>query len=221
MSGRGADSFVMTSAHPSIKELILVPSLITLAITVLRLVGELQNWAPALFSKAAGGGGALVGISWLILVFGAVFGWRLTRMGHGAASPLKVSGLAFLVGAAVTVCSFGIGQVAGQNALFGAFILGSIAAVYLTRSLWPALWRTLLAYAFAARIPVALVMLVAILGNWGTHYDVPPPNFPEYSPFVKWVLIGLLPQMTIWIYMTVIGGLVTGGIAGAVAAKKS
>jgi len=212
----------MTESRPSIKELILVPSAITLAITLLRLVGELQNWGPPLFNKAAGGGGALIGISWLILVFGAVFGWRLTRAGHGAASPLKVSGLAFVIGLVVGFGSFGIGQLAGPNGFFGAFILGSIVAVVLTKSLWPELWQALLAYAFAARIPVALLMLVAIMGNWGTHYDVPPPGFPDaYSPFVKWVLIGLLPQMTIWIYMTVIGGLVTGGIAGAVAGKKS
>jgi len=211
----------MTDTRPPVRELILVPSLITLGITLLRLVGELQNWSPGLFSRAAGGGGSLIGISWLILVFGAWFGWRLTRTGHGASGPLKVSGLAFLVGLAVGFGSFGIGQIGGQNAFFGAFICGSIAAIFLTRNLWPALWRTLVAYAFAARIPVALLMLVAILGNWGTHYDVPPPGFPDtYSPFVKWVLIGLLPQLTIWIYMTVIGGLVAGGMAGAVAGRK-
>ena len=39
-------------------QLILVPAVITLAVTLLRLVGELQDWSPALFSKAPGGGGA-------------------------------------------------------------------------------------------------------------------------------------------------------------------
>ena len=212
----------MSEPEPKVKDLILIPSVITLAITLLRLVGELQNWSPSLFSKTAGGGGSLIGISWLILVFGAWFGWRLTKMGHGAQNPLKVSGLAFLVGLTLSLAAFGIGQAFGQNALFAVFILGSIVAVFATKSLWPALWRTLLAYAFAARIPVAIVMLVAIFANWGTHYDVPPPGFPDtYSPFMKWFLIGLLPQMTIWIYMTVIGGLVAGGIAGAIARKKN
>ena len=182
----------------------------------------MQNWSPSLFGKAAGGGGSLIGISWLIFVFGGWFGWRLTLMGHGAENPLKVSGLAALVVLVVGVASFGIGQVAGQNAFFGVFIVGAIVAIFLTRTLWPALWQTLLAYAFAARIPVALLMLVAILGNWGTHYDVPPPGFPDtYSPFVKWLLIGLLPQLTLWIYMTVVGGMVTGGIAGAIARSTS
>jgi hypothetical protein len=204
-----------------VKDLILVPSLVTLAITLLRLVGELQNWSPALFSKAAGGGGALVGISWLIVVFGAYFGWRLAQMGHAPASAGKVAGVALMVVLGVGFAVFGVGRVAGQNAMFGVFVLASIAAVALTKTLWPELWRTLLAYALAARLPVVIVMLVAILGNWGTHYDVPPPNFPDtYSPFVKWVLIGLVPQLTIWIYMTVLGGLFFGGLAAFAARKR-
>ena len=44
---------------------------------------------------------------------------------------------------------------------------------------WPALGRTLLAYGLAARIPVALLMLVAMLGNWGTHYDARPSYPPD------------------------------------------
>jgi hypothetical protein len=43
--------------------LILWPALIALAITLLRLAGELQGWSSVLFNPAAGGGGALVGIS--------------------------------------------------------------------------------------------------------------------------------------------------------------
>jgi len=212
----------MSEKRPSIRELILVPSVITLAITVLRLVGELQNWSSSLFSKAPGGGQSLIGISWLIFVFGAWFGWRLTKAGQGVPNPLKVSGFALLVGLGVSLASFGVAQFAGPNGFFAVLIVGSIVAIYLTMSSWPALWHTLLAYALAARIPVAVLMLFAILGNWGTHYDVPPPGFPDtYSPIVKWLLIGLLPQMTIWIYMTVIGGLITGGIAGAIAARKN
>ncbi len=202
-----------------VKELILVPSLITLAVTILRLVGELQDWSAALFSKAAGGGGSLVGISWLIVVFGFYFGWRLTRAGYPAESPGKTIGLSLLAVLAVGLVSSAAGQV-NQNAFFAVFIVGSIAAVAATARLWPALWKTLLAYAFAARIPVALVMLFAILGNWGTHYDVAPPDFQAYSPVMKWLLIGLVPQLTIWIYVTVVGGLVFGGLAGLIARRR-
>ncbi len=203
-----------------VKDLILVPSVITLAVTLLRLIGELQNWSPALFNKTAGGGFALVGISWLIVVFGFYFGWRLTRMGYAPASAGKVAGLSVLIVLAVGVASFLAGRIS-QNAFFAIFILGAVAAIVATKSLWPALWKTLLAYAFAARIPVAIVMLLAIFGKWGTHYDVLPPDFPDTdSPFMTWVLIGLVPQMTLWIYMTVVGGMFFGGIAAAIARKR-
>ncbi len=69
------------SQETSPGKLILVPAVITLAITLLRLVGELQGWSPGLFSRAAGGGGALVGISWLVPIFGAWFGWKLAKAG--------------------------------------------------------------------------------------------------------------------------------------------
>jgi hypothetical protein len=73
----------------------------------------------------------------------------------------------------------------------------------------------LLAYGLAARVPVAIVMLVAILGNWGTHYDVTQPNFPAMSPIAKWLLIGLLPQLTMWIWFTIAAGMICGAVAVA------
>jgi len=210
----------MTESRMSIKDLILVPSVITLGVTLLRLVGELQGWSPALFGKQAGGGGSLVGISWLIPVLGIYFAVRLVRAGEGPASAGKVVGVSLLLILAVVGLGFGLNKL-GQTAFFVGWMLASVAAVVLSASLWPALWRTLLAYAFAARIPVVLVMLAAILGNWGTHYDVSPPDFPEYSPLMKWVLIGLLPQMTIWIFMTVVFGLFVGGLTALVVKRKT
>jgi hypothetical protein len=94
----------------------------------------------------------------------------------------------------------------------------SIAGLVVAFLAWPALGRVLLAYGLAARIPVVLVMLAAILGNWGTHYDVPPPGVPEMSGLWKWLVIGVLPQMTVWLWFTsVIGGLF--GIAAAALAR--
>jgi hypothetical protein len=63
-------------------------------------------------------------------------------------------------------------------------------------------------------------MLAAILGNWGTHYDVAPPNFPAMSPLAKWLLIGLMPQMTIWIWFTIAAGALLGAITAAVTARS-
>jgi hypothetical protein len=63
-------------------------------------------------------------------------------------------------------------------------------------------------------------MLVAIYGNWGTHYDVPPPNFDAtLGPFAKWVAIGLLPQLTVWIGFTLSVGGLFGALGAALAGR--
>ena len=62
-------------------------------------------------------------------------------------------------------------------------------------------------YAAAARLPVALVMALAIRGRWGTHYDAPPPGFPALFPMARWLWTGLLPQTTIWIAFTLAVGM--------------
>lgn len=212
------------SEDVSIKRLILVPSVITLAITLLRLTGELLNWSPALFNKAAGGGGALVGIAWLVPVFGAWFGWKLAQAGRGPGAAGKAIGLAVLGFAIMPLIGFGATK-AGMDpqgfGIFGVFIVLSIVGGFLAYRAWPELGRTLFAYALAARIPVVIVMLVAMLGNWGTHYDVAPPNFPAMGTIQKWLLIGVVPQLTIWIWFTLAGGAIAGTIAGAIAARKA
>ena len=203
-------------------QLILWPALATLAITLLRLTGELQAWSPTLFNAAPGGGGALVGISWLPIVFGPYFAWKLTTQGKGAASPARAAGLA-LFGLAVAVAAFAaVGRLhLGVGALLGAFVL-ALALAFLPWAAWPELGRTLFTYALAARVPVTIVMLAAIFGSWGTHYDVLPDNPPAAlvaaGPLQRWFWIGLIPQMTIWIAQTVLLGTVLG--AGLVAVIK-
>jgi hypothetical protein len=203
-------------------QLILVPAVITLAVTLLRLVGELQDWSPALFSKAPGGGGSPVGISWLVLVFGAWFGWKLGKAGQGPGAVGRALGLALLAFALLPVLGFAanaLGMSQQSMSMFAVYVVGSILGLVVGLRAWPALGRTLLVYAFAARVPVVLVMLAAILGNWGTHYDVPPPGAPEMSGLWKWFLIGVVPQMSIWIWFTVAVGSLVGIVAGAVASR--
>jgi hypothetical protein len=202
--------------------LILVPALITLAVTILRLVGELNHWSPTLFNPAAGGGGALVGIVWLIPVFGIYFALELRKRGQRPVSVGRAIGFALL--AFVLVPAVGFGAVAlkvGPLVLGVLFAVASVAAIALAWRGWPALVRVLVAYGFAARIPVAIVMLIAILGNWGTHYDVVPPGFPAMDALPKFFWIGLLPQMTIWIYTTVVLGLLFGAGASALADRRA
>src|SRR6266508_5278091 len=78
----------------SIARLILVPAVITLLITLLRLFGELNHWPKPWFSNLPGGGGAIIGISWLPLIFGPYFALKLLRSGVGPRSVGKSIGLA-------------------------------------------------------------------------------------------------------------------------------
>src|SRR5262245_46835691 len=93
-----------------LRRLILVPSVVTLAVTLLRLVGELQNWSPRLFNKEAGGGGAVVGIAWLVFIFGAWFAWKLIDMGYAPDSPFRPLGYGLGVLLVFVALVFGIGR---------------------------------------------------------------------------------------------------------------
>ena len=205
-------------------QLILVPALITFGVTLLRLIGELQGWSPALFGKEAGGGGSLVGITWLVPVFGAYFGWRLAKAGVSPRSVGSGLGLALLACLLMPAAGFAAVRLAGMNpqgfAIFGLFVVVSLVALAIGLRAWPALGRVLVQYALAARLPVLAVMLVAMLANWGTHYDVAAPGLPPMSPLVKWVVIGLVPQLTIWIWFTVAVGALFGVAAAAVAGRR-
>jgi hypothetical protein len=211
----------------SIRKMVFWPAVVTLGITLLRLAGELMSWSPALFSRAPGGGGALIGISWLPPLFGILFAIQLVRAGHGPRSGGRAIGMAVAGVAAVAVLIAGLsaaGLIREDQFSLAALLLMTAAVAIgaaIAWSGWPALGKTLLVYAFAARIPVAIVMLVAMLGNWGTHYDGAPPGLPAMSVFQRWFLTGLIPQMTTWIAFTVLVGVLFGSIAGALASRRS
>ncbi len=197
----------------SLGSLILAPALVTLAVTLLRLTGELLNWSPVFFARAAGGAGAIVGIVWLVPIFGIYFAWKLARSGPTpGAGP--VVGLA-LLGFAIVAGSIALaGPVfkLGQDAQFGVITVACVLAAGVAYRGWPALNRTLFAYGLAARVPVAVVMLIAIYANWGTHYDVAPAGFRETGPLAKWFFIGLIPQMFMWVPFTMVAGALCGGL---------
>ena len=167
-----------------VTRLIAIPTVITLAVTILRVVGELKHWPAPWFSSAAGGGGAIVGISWLPIIFGPYFALKLAAAGETPASLGKAIGYAFL-----GLVGFGIAggfvQVAFRHipALALVLFLAMLAAGFVPLAGWSALGKVLLAYALAARIPVLVVMYFAMRGNggagWGTHYDVAPPQLSK------------------------------------------
>ena len=203
--------------------LILVPAVITLAVTLLRLVGELQGWSSTLFNREAGGGGAIVGIVWLIPIFAIYFALRLIGEGEGPSKIGRAFALCLLAAAvlpATGAAAVAAGADPNSTTLLVIFVVASVAAGFVAFKAWPELGRVLVAYGLAARIPVAIVMLIAIFGDWGTHYDVPPnAEFPQMAPLAKWFWIGLLPQLAIWVAFTIVVGMLFGLITAAIARR--
>ena len=204
----------------SISRLILVPAVITLGITILRLVGELRHWPAPFFNASAGGGFAIVGIVWLVPILGIYYALKLSRGGQGPRSFGKAIGYTVL-GLVVAVLGgfvgFGPGQFFGKEAL--GYVIMAAGAIWLFPA-WPSLFKTLVAYGYAARIPVAIVMFFAISGKWGTHYDAPPPGFPPDTGFWSTYLhIALLPQFVFWVMFTVLVGALFGSIVAAIAGR--
>ncbi|MGH9388398.1 MAG: hypothetical protein ACRD1Z_02210 [Vicinamibacteria bacterium] len=147
-----------------------MPALVSLGVTLFRLTGELLRWSEAWFSTATqgvtpSGLSWLIGITWLPIPFGAYFAWKLSAV---AQSPPRspVRSLAFPL-AAVGVVLLGVSYrppLPFPQVLL--FIWGSmIPAGVLAYWGWPALGRALLAYGFAARLPVAVIMFLAMMGK--------------------------------------------------------
>ena len=202
-----------------IRGLIVVPALITLGITMLRLAGELEHWSPRFFSPLPGGGMAVVGISWLPFFFGPYFAVKLASSGQGASDVWKTFGLS-LLGLAIMVSGGFVGF--GPQLKFpGREILGILLMVLgptLIMLGWPALFKVLVAYGYAARIPVAIVMFFALRGQWRTHYDALPPDYTGPASFFgQYMVIAFLPQMVVWIAVTVLVGTLVGSLVTALA----
>lgn len=207
----------------TISKLILIPSVITFAVTLLRLIGELQHWTPILFKRDAGGFGSLIGITWLAPIFGIYFALKLSKSGAG---PERV-GRAILHGllGIVAIVLIGILAVilrAGYYMQMVTFCVVFAVAAAIQYRVWPSLFKTLLAYAYAARIPVVILMFFAMRGNWGTHYDAVPPESPAamFSLWPEYFWLAFLPQMIAWVGFTIWSGSLFGSIATAIVHRR-
>ncbi len=158
--------------RPAYGKLVFVPALITLGITLLRLGAELMDLPPWLASKAPGGAGAILGISWLPPFFGIYFAYKLA-------------------------------EIPGR--------------------LWRRLLTALALYGLAARIPVIIIMGLAIYGNWGTHYDAFAPGvMADATATEKFLRGGVLVQLIWWAMIWTVGsGMVTGLIASFIRSRTS
>ncbi|HEX9188802.1 MAG TPA: hypothetical protein VGB87_17100 [Vicinamibacteria bacterium] len=201
----------------------LPPALVALAVTLLRLAGELLGWSEAWFSRATSGlvpEGALswlVGITWLALPFGAWFARGLLRSGE-----VPTGGSRAVLGAIAAVALLYAGTrlvpllpLGFPGFLFAIWGVGLLAAILAWRA-WPALGRVLLIYGLLSRAVVAAVMLLAMHGRWGTHYDYQDvPRIHELPFPIAYLTFAFVPQMVFWVAYTVVLGMVAGTIVGA------
>ncbi len=206
--------------------LVLVPGIITLTITLLRLTGELRHWPAKWFSPETGGimpwgVSWVIGITWLAAIFGAYFALRLVRVGQGPQSFAKAI-LFPVLGILIFYAYYPITEFIGMtfNVRFPHYLIfiwlfWALAGV-LQYFGWPQLFKVLLMYSYAARVPVAIVMLCAMLGHWGTHYDYVGMQIP-LKGLSRYLWMAFFPQLVGWIGFTITLGAVAGIVLVSVA----
>jgi len=205
-----------TDSGLSIRQLILIPALISLSVTIFRFVGEVKQWSPNWFNHQMGL--SVVAILWLSPLFGIYFALKLSAHGQQSASAWPAIALAVL---GALIAPFLPGFLPFKFAfpsrlLYGWSIVVLAAAVTLPG--WPALFKTLLAYAYAARIPIALLMFFAFRYNLGTHYDAFPGDLPTAIGFwPKYLWLAFFAQLIFWVAITIVIGMLFGTIAAGVA----
>jgi hypothetical protein len=205
----------------TITKLIMYPVIITLAITLLRLFGELMGGPAILFSRAAGGGFAIIGISWLPFVFGPCFAVKLFDRNMKPSSFGKTIGFA-IIGFLI----LGFGGILAFTPTFSftghiavGLLLIVIAAV-LQYIPWHELAQTLIAYGYLARVPVVIVMYFAMRGDWYTHYAAVPAPYDKLAFWTKFLYLAIAPQLVMWIAFTMTVGALFGGIYVAIVRRK-
>lgn len=185
----------------------------TCLLTGVRLAGELSAGPGWLFGRAAGGGGGVLGISWLMPVVGFWFGRRLGRAGPAPGERGRRQGRVLLALSGVAVV-FGLAVgVLGVN--FGTFLFVVVAlpllAAFGTAGLGE-LRRALLLYALAARLPIVAITVFAVHGAWGTHYELLAPGAPPMGDLPR-MLVLIAAQLGIQVPLTLLVGAFTALLA--------
>lgn len=213
-----------SNPRPSIiPQVILVPAVITLAVTALRLVAELRRWP-------AGPPGLGVVINMILwAIFGIYFGLKLARAGEAPASVGKaiwriVQGVTVLFVFSFLgfhlMLRFQEKVIVGVLLDIAATMAGACLAATLVHPAWPSLFKASVAFGYAARVPVTIIMFVAFRGNWGTAYDAVPSFFPAMGFWLKFTLLGVVFELIIWVGVIALAAMLFGTIAAAIAHKR-
>ncbi len=187
----------------------------SLLLTAARLAGELCGGPEWLFGTAAGGGGSLLGIGWLIPVVGAWFGWRLAPTEQppgGRRRAVARVGAGLLGVAAVFTAAKAVLPVTAGTFVFVAVSL-PLLAIAAVRA-WPALARPLLLYALVVRLVIVAITVAAVQGEWGSHYERLAPGAPAMSTLGRTVVLGAA-QLCLWVPLTMLIGCFAGLMAAS------
>lgn len=204
------------SPAPATFRLILWPSLLTLAISITRLVGEQQGWV----TDESGGAGALLGISWCIPLFGGWFGWRLARAGSfpRGKKPWLWALLATL--AFVGTMAYGFRPLLHADKSDATFelvraavlhgVLVGLAGACAMFFVWPRLACTLLLYGLGARATVVAITWYAKSQDLHTHHVKFGPPGIERDSMQETMVSACLAQFGAWVPLTIFGGMLVG-----------
>ncbi|MGE3174573.1 MAG: hypothetical protein AB7O97_18220 [Planctomycetota bacterium] len=221
----------MSDAAPNLTRPVLIAATVTLVVSVLRLVGELQGWSAALFGVHEPGTApqpGMLGIWVLVPIFGFWFGRRLRQRTGGPPHAGKAAlwfaiGIAVVAGGFAALVTSGLVPFGTEEApevaagLQYILIVDAIAAAVLVFA-WPRLAGVLALYGVLARIPVVAITWLALENGWHTHHVLLPPGIVLPEGTSQFAFLAT-PQLTVWILFTMgIGGLA--GCLGAATAGR-
>lgn len=209
---------------PSTLRLVLVPSLVTLAVSAARTWMEIDGRV----TRASGGAGSWLGITWLALLFGGWFGVRLAAAGDRPRlrpAPLWFGiATAVLIGAVIAVFrhldpadrspeALRILDAGAPWVAAAALAMAGLALVTWTRLAW-----ALLVYGAIARITVVAITWWVKRAGHDTHYTkFGPPGF-EFD-LAETMGRAALAQLAFWVPFTIVVGGFTGTVAAALARR--
>jgi hypothetical protein len=207
----------MTDTTPSLLRLLLWPTVLTLLVNVARLVVQLQGWT----TTQSGGGGAWLGITWLGILCGAWFGWRLARAGSTArlqpAWPWPLLSFLAIVGAVLWGFS-GIDRGDSSEAAFPALrsavltgVAVAVAGALVQFFVWSRLALVLLLYALFARFTVVFLTWLAKDRGWDTHYTKFGPGGIQRD-MAGTIESAVTAQIGFWVPFTIVSGMFAGCI---------
>lgn len=207
---------------PPVWKTIRWPVWISLAVLVARLVGELLELDPRFFSREAGGGFAIVGMFWLVPVFGFAFGWILTGRGRAPDRP-GLSIILHLLGLGALLSGlFFLVPILEYPLSLAVFAGTAVVSLLFALRAWPQLLRYTVTYGVLVRIAVVAVTAVAFAFDWGTHFEKinPDSDLAELTRTDQAVVL-CAAQLLLWMPMTVLVGGVFGSVASMIRGRRA